>query len=579
MAGYDEGLRVVLNVLQNPGLIRQLQNLPGAAAKELQDVFGQFRRSADAGLYGPEVQQKIRYGGPPAAAPPIPTKATESTQLPLPLKTASGRPVTSTVPRPTSRNLETIRAGMRPRAVDVPPVPRFGEVPGQMPLDAAPIPQFTYKGPHIAPRPEWGPEALPLSLRQADSETLGLLKTLEPGTADSIARLADDLAGEYGVPAGEALKNITGPRGTDYLAYLNTSRKLAVSPDTRPVVAAAGDSGIVPPAAPMGGVPSGPGGALIPSPAGGVGPRLVREVGPEVLDVEFRTLRELPGGSRGGAVPSATQDLATISARTGLTPAQLAAIAGGAGVVGLSAGLLRDEEPDASQRLSDAEAFPQQRPSPAGRGADLSAPAGDRRLASPGRAAASRSVVGQTGSGQVVVPQDDRESNYRQARANALAAVPKAPSEYAQIADYYKARQQYAAQPEVRAELARQAALIPGAAPQTPVWAAQNPALAYEMIQRSKARPDLSQQTPQAQGLTVGAQMGDNVTNNFVGNVESAGSSVVDRSSGAADLEDATRPLIRPTLNRAPTGGRLIPLGGGYVGEAGRYLGQAAAIS
>jgi hypothetical protein len=177
-----------------------------------------------------------------------------------------------------------------------------------------------------------------------------------------------------------------------------------------------------------------------------------------------------------------------------------------------------------------------------------------------------------------VVSQNDGESNYRQALQNALAASPKSPKEYGQISDYYKARAAYAAQPEVRADLARQAASLPGAAPQTPIWAAQNPALAYEMIQRAKARPDLSQQTPQAQGVTVGAQMGDNTPNNFAGNVESAGQAVVDRSSGAADLEDATRPILRPTLNRIPTG-RLIPLGGGYVGPTGQYLGQAASIS
>jgi hypothetical protein len=179
-------------------------------------------------------------------------------------------------------------------------------------------------------------------------------------------------------------------------------------------------------------------------------------------------------------------------------------------------------------------------------------------------AGGGRSVAGQTGSGQVVVPQDDRESNYRQARANALAATPKAPSEFAKIADYYKAREAYASQPEVRAQLAREASMLPGAAPQTPAWASANPTLAYEMIQRAKARPDLSQQTPQAQGMTMGAQMGDNSNNNFVGNVEAAGSAVIDRSSGAADLEDATRPLIRPTLNRIPLGGRMVPLGGGY---------------
>jgi hypothetical protein len=456
----------------------------------------------------------------------------------------------------------------------MPRVPRFGEVPGQLPLNAAPIPEFSYSGPYVSPRPEWGPSALPLSVREADPETLGLLKSLEPGTVDSLARLADDLANEYGVSAGEALKNITGPGGTDYLAYLNTSRKLAAVPEARSGATVVGDSGVIPPATPAGAIPSGPGGALVPSPAGGVSMRTERLVGPETIDAEFRIIRDLPSGSQRGAVPSATQDLNAAAARAGLSRGQLAAIVGGAGAVGLAAGmpLFREREPDPSLRLTDEQLYPPgQVPSAItsvpSRGAERSdSPVlPGRSVSSPmGAAGRGRSVVGQTGSGQVVVAQDDQDSNYRQARANALAGIPKTPGEFSKIADYYKAREAYAAQPEVRAQLAREASMLPGAAPQTPTWAASNPTLAYEMIQRAKARPDLSQQTPQAQGMTMGAQMGDNSNNNFIGNVESAGSAVIDRSSGAADLEDATRPLIRPTLNRIPLGGRMIPLGGGY---------------
>lgn len=570
MPAYSEGLRVVMNLLDNPNMLRQLQNLPGSAASELGSLVNQFRRAASEGLYGPAIQQKARYGGAPKPAPPIPTSPVEANQLSLPLRTRTGRVATPQTMRPTARNAETIRSGMRPRAVDVPPVPRFGEVPGQMPLDAAPIPQFNYTGPHIAPRPEWGPEALPLSVRQADADTLSLLKTLEPGTADSIARLADDLATEYGVPAAEALKNITGPRGTDYLAYLNTSRKLTVAPETLPAVTRAGDSGIVPPSSPSGAVPGGPGGALVPSPAGGMGPRLAQQGGPEVLDVEFNVLKGLPSAK--GAVPSATADLSAVAARSGLSPAQIAALTGTAATVGGLA-LFRPEGERRSDQLTDEQAFGSR-----GRAPLVSTPSERGSSASASRPAAPRSVAGQTGSGQVVVSQNDGESNYRQALQNALAAAPKSPKEYGQIGDYYKARAAYAAQPEVRADLARQAAAIPGAAPQTPIWAAQNPTLAYEMIQRAKARPDLSQQTPQAQGVTIGAQLGDNTPNNFAGNVEFGSEAAVDRSSGAADIEDATRPILRPTLNRMPTG-RLIPLGGGYVGPAGQYLGQAANIS
>jgi hypothetical protein len=574
LENYGEGLRAVLNLINNPAAARQIQALPEAVSGGVGQLLRTFEQAGKSGLLGDAAKQKLLYGGPAPKAGPIPTKAQEATQLNLPLRTQTGRPVTSSVPRPTLRNKETLQNLSRPRAVDAPRVPRFGEVPGQLRLDAAPVPEFSYSGPYVAPRPEWGPMALPVSVREADSETLGLLKTLQPGTVDSLARLADDLANEYGVPAGEALKNITGPKGTDYLAYLNTSRKLAAVPDTRPVTTAVGDSGLVPPATPAGSIPGGPGGALIPSPAGGVALRTARETAPEFIDAEFRIIRDLPEAAQRGAVPSATQNLSAIFSRSGLSPAQLAAIAGGAGAVGLAAGipLLREKESDPSLRLTDEQLYPPgQVPSSISKfdsrdsgKADSSVLPGGRVSPPMGSTGRGRSVVGQTGSGQVVVAQDDQESNYRQARANALAGVPKTPGEFSKIADYYKAREAYATQPEVRAQLTREASMIPGAAPQTPTWAAANPTLAYEMIQRAKARPDLSQQTPQAQGMTVGAQMGDNSNNNFVGNVESAGSAVIDRSSGAADLEDATRPLVRPTLNRIPLGGRMIPLGGGY---------------
>lgn len=571
LENYGEGLRAVLNIINNPAALRQIQALPESVAGSVGQTLKAFENAAKSGLLGESAKQKIIYGGPPPKAPAIPTKQAEVLQPSLALKTRTGKAVTSSAPRPTARNRETLENLARTRVGDMPRVPRFGEVPGQLPLDAAPVPEFSYSGPYISPRPEWGPTALPLSVREADAETLGLLKTLQPGTVDSLSRLADDLAAEYGVPAGEALKNITGPRGTDYLAYLNTSRKLTAAPETRPVMAAAGDSGLVPPSTPGGAIPQGPGGALIPSPAGGVAVRSLRTEGPEIIDAEFRTIRDLPGVR--GAVPSATQDLSSVAAKAGLTPAQLAAIAGGAGAVGVAAGipLFREEKPDPSLRLTDEQLYPQasssatRTPSAGAAGQARAGVLPSRSIPSAMAAAGGgRSVAGQTGSGQVVVPQDDRESNYRQARANALAATPKAPSEFAKIADYYKAREAYASQPEVRAQLAREASMLPGAAPQTPAWASANPTLAYEMIQRAKARPDLSQQTPQAQGMTVGAQMGDNSNNNFIGNVESAGSAVVDRSSGATDLEDATRPLVRPTLNRIPLGGRMVPLGGGY---------------
>jgi hypothetical protein len=136
------------------------------------------------------------------------------------------------------------------------------------------------------------------------------------------------------------------------------------------------------------------------------------------------------------------------------------------------------------------------------------------------------------------------------------------PDPNAPIADYYRQRQEYVSQPEVLSQIIRDASALPNVAPQTPVWAAQNPALAYEMLQRAKARPDLSQQTPQPVTVEIGSQLGDNPVNNAAGNAAYGAAAAVDRSAGASDLEDATRPLTRPKLNYVPLGGRFVPSAG-----------------
>lgn len=547
-----EGLRAVFNLLSNPQALRQIQRLPGEAAERVRETLQTFGAAANSGVLGPAIQRKLQFPNAPAARP-IPTRAEESSQLALPLKTRTGRPVTGQVPRPTARNAETIRAGSRERAVDMPQVRLPGEVRGQMSVFSAPEPQFKY-GIHTAPRPEFGPEALPMSLRQADAETSALLQGLEPGTVSSLARLADDLATEYGVPAGEALKNITSPQGTDYLAYLNTSRKMTAAPG-------GAGGGMVP-----GGGSSmtgSRGGALVQSP-GGQMDDAARRAAENIIEADVRVLENAPRAL--SAVGSATTDLGRAVRQLGLTPTQIKAlVAGGAGVgAGIGLGMMgREDEPAADQRLTDAQLYP---PQTSGRTGGQ--PGGSLQSA----AARQRpSTAGQTGSGQVVITQNDRESDYLQAAANAAAAAraatPGAPGTpmaapaadpNRPIADYYRARQQYVSQPGVVEDLIRQASALPGAAPQTPTWAAQNPALAYEMIQRAKARPDLSQQSPQVQTMSVGTQLGDNNVNNAAANAAYGAAAQVDRSAGAADLDDATRPLIRPKLNYVPLGGRFV---------------------
>jgi len=554
MADYAEGLRVLTNLVSNPQMLRQVQNLPGEISGQIQDVLRGFQAAGGSGALGPAIQKRLLFPNAPAPRP-IPTKAEKTQQLPLAIRTREGVPVSSRTPRPTVRNRETIQAGARERVADMPRVRLPGEAPGQMSVFSAPEPQFKYNI-HTAPEPEFGPGARPLSLREADADTANLLRTLEPGTATTLARLADDIASEYGVPAGEALKNITGPKGTDYLAYLNTARK--------------GEGGqMVPPGGgqtiPPGGgqpMPGNRGGELMQSPGGGAG-RPGPRVADDIIDVDYRLIRELPAGRRGGALGQVNVDLGKAVRESGLTPTQIKALLAGGGALGVGTllGVMgRGEDTESVAPLTNEQAYPPQ-------GAVTPPP----RM--PG--GMPPSITGQAGSGQVYIAQDDGDSNYRQARSNALQAAsrgggvmpgaPRAPisapspDPNAPIADYYRQRQEYVSQPEVLSQIIRDASALPNVAPQTPVWAAQNPALAYEMLQRAKARPDLSQQTPQPVTVEIGSQLGDNPVNNAAGNAAYGAAAAVDRSAGASDLEDATRPLTRPKLNYVPLGGRFVP--------------------
>lgn len=544
-----EGLRAVFSLATDPRALRAVQQLPGEIGDQVKGLLSTFNAAAKSGTLGPDIQNKLLFGGAPKPRP-IPTTAESTEQLRLPLRTRSGQQVTSQAPRPSARNRETIQAGSRVRAADMPQVRLPGEVKGQMSVFSAPEPQFKY-GIHRAPEPEFGPNALPASLREADMETANLLRTLDPGTASTLARLADDIASEYGVSAGEALKNITGAKGTDYLAYLNTSRRGAGGPPTPPGGGAAAMRGER-------------GGALVQQSGGGMG-RPAAETTDDVLDVEYSLIRDLPGGRRGGAVIPATGDLGRAVRESGLTPTQIKALLAGGGAAGIGTliGVLgREEDNEGVVPLTDAQAYP-----PQGLGRT---PVGART--------APPSIAGQTGSGQVVIEQNDGASQYRQARANALeaarragAAAPGAPrgpvaaptaDPNSPIAQYYQRRQEYVSQPEVLQQIIRDVSALPSAAPQTPIWAAQNPALAYEMLQRAKARPDLSQQMPQLGTVEIGSQMGDNTVNNAAGNAAYGAAAETDRSAGASDLEDATRPLLRPKMNYVPLGGRFVPSAG-----------------
>ena len=445
----------------------------------------------------------------------------------------------------TTRNAETIRSGGSAPRLNLSretaaPLARR-PVAGQLDLfESAPAPNFRTT-------PVQGPES-----KQALD-----LYARDPGTFKTLEELAQRATSYYGKPV--SVDDLMRPDATRYLRELESGGG-AMPP--RGAVTAAGQQ---------------PGGALVQSPAGAVSPQMIRTPS-NVINADYSVIRDLPAGKTGSAVGTATTDLGRMVRGLGLSPTQIAALVaggtavGGAALTGLVSG---DRDQTGVRPLTDAEAYPRQDSGMApGERASAGRMAGAATGASPtGRPAgvpSPRSTTGQTGSGQVVLTQNDRESGYRQELANALAGAQRGagaapmPDPNRPIAEYYRAREQYIRQPGVAAELAMQASQLPGVAPSTPSWAAANPTLAYEMLQRSKARPDLSQQTPQAQSVTVGSQLGDNNTNNMAGNAAYGAAAAVDRSAGASDLEDSTRPLIRPQINRVPLGGRMVPVGGGY---------------
>ena len=519
--------------------LRALQGM-GADVQDVLKVFG--RGLVESGILIPAAK--------PAAKPAAATRAVQPT---LGLRerrgatSATGQNIGGRYygeAQNTPRNTETIRIGESAPRLNLgresaAPLARR-PVPGQMSIFSAPEPRFRTT-------PAQGPES---------REALALYDR-DPGTFKTLEELAQRATSYYGKPV--SVDDLMRPDATRFLRELESG------------------GGAVPPRGTTTVAGQQPGGALVPSPGGAVSPQLIRTPS-NVIDADYSLIRDLPAGKTGSAVGTATTDLGRMVRGLGLNPAQIAALVAGGTAVGGAAltGLMSGDRDQPSVRpLTDAEAYPRQDGTVAsGERAATPRMAGSSTGAGPsGRPAGvptPRSTTGQTGSGQVILTQDDRESGYRQELANALAGAQRGggPMPVADpnrpIADYYRAREQYVRQPGMAAELALQASQLPGAAPSTPAWAAANPTLAYEMLQRSKARPDLSQQTPQAQSVVVGSQLGDNNANNMVGNAAYGASAAVDRSAGASDLEDSTRPLIRPRIDRIPLGGRMVPAGGGY---------------
>jgi len=194
-------------------------------------------------------------------------------------------------------------------------------------------------------------------------------------------------------------------------------------------------------------------------------------------------------------------------------------------------------------------------------GTDMSpAPGGKLPLGQPPEApilpgpggSATGGVAGQTAP--TVIRISDAASNQRQATQNALAAATYAPDRnVGQIADYYRSRQAYVEQPGVKGNIAEQLAGIDPryGDPNSGLaqWANANPALAYELLQKSAPR-GVSQQMPTNQGASIQTELGSNTANSASFNPAEAARVSIDQAP--SDLRDATTPSLRVKLDRVP---------------------------
>lgn len=419
-------------------------------------------------------------------------------------------------------------------------VPRTTAVQGPARMSGAP-----------APEPQFNVQRMSdelMSLRQAD-----------PGTFRAIAELSAPLAQKTGAPMLEVVEAITGPNGNKVINFIEAGNDLPTAvrlAQGGPMVPTRGSAMTRP----------GDPGALVRSPGGSVVNQTVEDVSVRVLDPEMLS----------AAVPGVQK--ADFGLLRNVDPAILAGLgltAGGLGVAGLSrmAGG-GDRAPSMPQGINEAvdqmAGQPETQPSPTLETPVTAQPPGvppiDPTVAPPtvpGAVPPGGFNVDPTLPAPVVTNGDrasERREQLGQADPRVAAAErlmePMSPERYKNIADYYRDRAAYSAQPEVKRELLKYVGGT-GGSPQMSadleIWAQKFPGLAYEMQRRALANPAANQQSPEAVSTptVVGTQMGsDNTMANPIGAAEAVGSQAVNPTAGGADLEDATRMIQGVKLQR-----------------------------
>jgi len=404
-------------------------------------------------------------------------------------------------------------------------VPRTTAVQGPARMSGAP-----------APEPQFNVQRMSdelMSLRQAD-----------PGTFRAIAELSAPLAQKTGASILEVVEAVTGPNGNKVINFIEAGNDLPTSvrlAQGGPMVPTRGSS--MTRAGDPGALVSSPGGSVVNQAVEGVN---VRVLDPEMLSAAVPGVQKADFGLLRNVDPS-------ILAGLGLT-------AGGLGVAGISRMAGGGGTPSMPETQTSPSLDTPVTAQPPG------VPPIDPTVAPPtvpGAVPPGGSNIDPTLPAPVVT-NGDRESERREQLGQAdprAAAVerlmePMSPERYKSIADYYRDREAYSSQPEVKREIIKYAGGT-GSSPEISadleIWAQNFPGLAYEMQRRALANPAANQQSPEAVSTptVVGTQMGsDNKMANPIGAAEAAGVQAVNPTAGGADLQDATRMIQGQKLQR-----------------------------
>ena len=549
-SGADDTLDLIQRALGGKGITPQ-------QAREVRDAIEQIRPSTPAAPAGTPFQQRLDlrgdkgrfYSPTKSAAEGTAEAVTQSMQPRLPAESSAARmrgvaaeaEQAGLMGRVDPEILMRLqRGGATPafleeaaRQARLSQVPRTTAVqaPAGLPGAAAPVPQFN---------------------TQRISDELVTLRESDPGTFRAIAELAAPLAQKSGGSVLEVVEALTGPNGNKVINFIEAGNDLPTSirlAQGGPMVPTRG-SAMTTKADP---------GALTRSPGGQVVDQTVEDVSVRVLDPEMLSAA-VPGVQRADFGILRNVDPA-ILAGLGLT-------AGGLGAAGLSrmaGGGDRSQQGSPTADLTQGTTMeppgvPPINPTVAPPVVPGAVPPGADNL---GAVPPRGSNVDPTLPAPVVTMGDrasERREQLGQADPRVAAAErlmePMSPERYSNIADYYRDRAAYSAQPDVKRELLKYVGGT-GSSPQMSaeleIWAQNFPGLAYEMQRRALANPAANQQSAESVTTpTVGTQMGDdNTMANPVGNAEATAAFDNDRTQAAADLRDATNMIPKVKLQRA----------------------------